>query len=514
MKSRKRKIVTFTAMTASFAVCLWITKNTQAGPQTVRMNGFVLGIMFLMIFAAYFGGIRKADRITAELQRAAAGLKEMSGAQYPRIKLRLLQFRNPYLKGQYDEFLKFQSKVPDADVEDFINVEEISVSTHRGIWETFPDFLTSIGILGTFAGLIIGLQGFDLSDLGRFSESVTPLLDGIKVAFLTSVYGISLSLSYSYGLLSAYGDMEEAAGIFLGKFHLLWGKEPGNDAQVLAEQKQQTEMLRELTETFQEQLAASFAEVITPTIMKLNDQFEVYSDGQQEMLKDAASRFADEFKNAFVGGFAQFEKNLEKTNDMQTQYMTFLDHTMKNLAQAVDGQQASIDNYILKSAAGQEANIKETAGLVRKMTTAVNSFSKAGGAYYDAVVSSADRIADKDQIFAREIQSFMSEAAKLTDTLKENSEKARGNDPEMQKTLKSLQDTFEEGMERICVSLDSLKKDQKLSGEKHTDMQNRDQSEILNRILFQMQELTELERRRQKEKPRVSLLRRMAVSGR
>ena len=69
-------------------------------------------------------------------------------------------------------------------------------------------------------------------------------------------------------------------------------------------------------------------------------------------------------------------------------------------------------------------------------------------------------------------------------------------------------------MERICVSLDSLKKDQKLSGEKHTDMQNRDQSEILNRILFQMQELTELERRRQKEKQRVSFLRRMAVSGR
>ena len=55
-------------------------------------------------------------------------------------------------------------------------------------------------------------------------------------------------------------------------------------------------MLRELTETFQEQLAVSFVEVITPTIMKLNDQFEAYSDGQRQMLKAAATQFAEEFK--------------------------------------------------------------------------------------------------------------------------------------------------------------------------------------------------------------------------
>lgn len=362
----RRKFITFVVMAASLAICGWMTKTTQASGETVIMNGLVLGIMILLILAAYFCGIRKVNKIIGDIRQAIVRLDETTGALAPRSKLRDLQFQNLYLKDKYACFLEYQKKVPDAEIEDFINEDEISVSTHRGVWETFADFLTSLGILGTFVGLIIGLQGFSLEDISRISTSVTPLLDGIKVAFLTSVYGISLSLSYSYGLLSAYGDMEEVTDIFLKKFHILWGKEPGNDERVLAEQKQQTEMLRELTETFQEQLASSFAEVITPTIMKLNEQFEVYSDSQQKMLKDTAVQFAEEFRNAFVGGFTQFEKNLEKTNDMQTQYMTFLDHTMQSLSRNIGGQQASIDNYILKSASQQEANMKDVQALIKR----------------------------------------------------------------------------------------------------------------------------------------------------
>ena len=238
----------------------------------------------------------------------------------------------------------------------------------------------------------MGLQGFNLNDLNNFSTSVSPLLDGIKVAFLTSVYGISLSLAYSYGLLSTYEEMEEVMGNFLEKFHILWGKEPDSNEKVLAEQKQQTEMLRELTETFQEQLAASFEEVITPALMKLNDQFGTYSEGQRQMLKDAAAQFAEEFKNSFVGGFTQFEKNLDQINQMQTKYMTFIDRSTNILTQTLNTQSKATNEYILKSAQQQEDNIKEIDSLFRKMNNSMTAFSESIDRCYQAMVSVTDHL--------------------------------------------------------------------------------------------------------------------------
>lgn len=57
--------------------------------------------------------------------------------------------------------------------------------------EQAPGLLTSLGILGTFTGVIIGLFEFSLADIDR---SIANLLDGLKTAFITSVCGIGLSI--------------------------------------------------------------------------------------------------------------------------------------------------------------------------------------------------------------------------------------------------------------------------------------------------------------------------------
>ncbi|WP_308363742.1 MULTISPECIES: MotA/TolQ/ExbB proton channel family protein [unclassified Microbulbifer] len=54
-----------------------------------------------------------------------------------------------------------------------------------------PGFLTSLGILGTFVGIIIGLYEFSLEDIDR---SIAELMEGLKTAFITSVVGLALSL--------------------------------------------------------------------------------------------------------------------------------------------------------------------------------------------------------------------------------------------------------------------------------------------------------------------------------
>ncbi|WP_028492287.1 hypothetical protein [Thioalkalivibrio sp. ALE19] len=53
-----------------------------------------------------------------------------------------------------------------------------------------PALLTTLGILGTFLGVAIGLLDFDAA---RVEASVPALLEGLKLAFVTSIVGIALA---------------------------------------------------------------------------------------------------------------------------------------------------------------------------------------------------------------------------------------------------------------------------------------------------------------------------------
>jgi len=61
-----------------------------------------------------------------------------------------------------------------------------------------PGVVISLGIFGTFLGIYLGLRNFDTSDINR---SIPELLEGLKTAFMTSLFGMffSLLLKYIYG---------------------------------------------------------------------------------------------------------------------------------------------------------------------------------------------------------------------------------------------------------------------------------------------------------------------------
>lgn len=66
--------------------------------------------------------------------------------------------------------------------------------------------LTGIGVLGTFLGLLIGIQDLDLEDLGAIHTGIINIAGGASTAFETSVWGVALSLALTLieKLASAY----------------------------------------------------------------------------------------------------------------------------------------------------------------------------------------------------------------------------------------------------------------------------------------------------------------------
>ena len=90
---------------------------------------------------------------------------------------------------------------------------------HRGIIEMIPSLISTLGVLGTFAGITIGLYYFDTNNL---PVSIPLLLSGLKTAFFTSLAGMVGSLILSGQVNRLYdektggvSDSAEAAGIIV-----------------------------------------------------------------------------------------------------------------------------------------------------------------------------------------------------------------------------------------------------------------------------------------------------------
>ena len=69
-----------------------------------------------------------------------------------------------------------------------------------GFYQSVPNLLTGLGILGTFIGLAVGVgaasAGLSSSDPGEITSSLQQLLDGASLAFLTSIAGIACSILF------------------------------------------------------------------------------------------------------------------------------------------------------------------------------------------------------------------------------------------------------------------------------------------------------------------------------
>ena len=69
--------------------------------------------------------------------------------------------------------------------------KENALNAKRQWIEQIPSIISTMGVLGTFLGITIGLMGFNPNDL---NNSIPLLLSGLKTAFFTSLAGMIGSL--------------------------------------------------------------------------------------------------------------------------------------------------------------------------------------------------------------------------------------------------------------------------------------------------------------------------------
>ena len=306
----------------------WFVSGGVSG--TMIYNFIFLGIMILIYLFGMFSGFGKMNRFeqafqkaTDEIEHTFETLDVATGEDEGTLPEEL--FGMPQLDHRYQEFRTFVKKSQSglADIEDYINEEIVDSLISKKILDIIPDILTSLGILGTFIGLVVGLKDFEPSNYEAMTSSVSSLVDGIKVAFLTSIYGLSLSLVFSYALKSAYASLTDSMSEFMDYFHNL--VIPSAEAEtrniMVNYQEEQTKAIQKMTDQFSEHLANSFEKVITPSFRKMNQSMDILTEtmakGQEEMMKGLLSDFLSNMRENFQLQFDDFNQALESMTQAQ-----------------------------------------------------------------------------------------------------------------------------------------------------------------------------------------------------
>ena len=340
-----RRIISVTGAVLSIGVCVFITWfSRDVDRTTIFFNLGFLALMLCMILAASLTGMRRLMQITRSLRRATGAIRDRQGASETTPL-----FENAFLDDCYQQFCSMRRNHPESacDIQNFLNEDAIENYVHRSVLEGVSDILTSLGILGTFVGLVMGLREFDPSGYEQMTGSVTPLINGIKVAFITSIYGIALSLSFSFNLRSEFSGLSFALDAFLDAFYQYVQPpyEVDSLSKLMAQQKDQEALVHDLTGIFVEQMAQSFEQSITPAFTKMTDSFsqvtETLLQSQEELLTNVCTTVARQMRHELESEFEQIHKLVTELGKSQSGYSDFMDRTMDRMERTLNAMTGS-----------------------------------------------------------------------------------------------------------------------------------------------------------------------------
>ena len=359
-----------------------LTAYVGKGSGNVLFYNFAfLGVMVIIYAVGLFAGLYRMDNLTAALKHGAGEITDVFQLPGRAKKEEIGQLRgifgDRYLDKKMDDFVDSISRTEEgiAEVEDFVNIDDVDVHIHKRLLEMAPDIFTSLGILGTFIGLVWGLKNFQPTDYEVMTTSVSALVDGIKVAFLTSIYGVALSVVYTFGMKSGYSSMSQEMQDFLDRFHALVLPTAENESWnlLVSSQKTQTEAMKQMAEQFSVQMADSFEKVITPTFQKMNDSLDVLTasvtKGQQDAIREILDSFLSEMHGSFQLQFEDFNDalvELKKAQKDNTEYTSELYKTMSSqLSETFTKQERAMRDAIAEIDEMQSKYMKTADRIIR-----------------------------------------------------------------------------------------------------------------------------------------------------
>lgn len=181
-----------------------------------------------------------------------------------------------------------------------------------------PRTLVMLGVFGTFLGILIGLLDFDVTNI---NASVPLLLDGLKVAFTTSVVGIFFALVFQvitifFPLPAAKGDDIPAA--------------------IHETLKEQRDLLKE---SIEEQVAIRRGQ--EKLITEFREFERKIAENLIKALEDVTRKFDVILQNLVGESFKKLAEAVNQLVEWQENYKQYIEKTQQQLSEIVTSLEAS-----------------------------------------------------------------------------------------------------------------------------------------------------------------------------
>lgn len=300
-------------------------------------EGLVYAAIALVALVGLLKCIYPVFRNSTLLNRAVMKLERGAGEgrlpvwQEPR-------FLGRSLRGEWQRFLmnagQLEQRGMPCDTMDYINEDTVIYKPgHAQLAELIPGLLTSLGILGTFLGLMEGLTSLDFGNAESTIESIPALLGGMRFAFATSVAGIACSLVFNMLNRIIVGRAFKALDTFEEAFYELAMPRPLDpDVQLMCQKQDEEASLQKAAESVGSHIAGmlemSISRAMQPLTLSLDTFIKGMTGEQVEGVQRIVSQFVAQMNAAMDGQMTALSETMRAVNQGQLQTQKNLQHSL------------------------------------------------------------------------------------------------------------------------------------------------------------------------------------------
>ena len=333
---------------------------------TNLVDFLVYGAIALVVLVGVCKCIYPVFRNGSLLNRAVAKLEKTAGNNQ-RPSWREPRFLGRALRNEWQKFLlnagQLDVRGMPCDIEDYINEDSvIDKPGHSQLAELIPSLLTSLGILGTFIGLMEGLTSVNFSDAQGTMDSIPLLLTGMRFAFATSVAGITCSLLFNMFYRMSVGRACRALDSFDEAFYELAMPRPlSPEVQLICQKQDEEERLARIAEAVGNRVASSLEMAVSRAMDPLTKSLDTFIQGATQEQVEGVRRIVVQF--------------VSQMNAQLSGQMTTLGHTMEMVSQGQLQTQKNLQNT-LNAAQAMAADAQSMQVASAQMAQALQSWAE------------------------------------------------------------------------------------------------------------------------------------------
>ncbi len=295
--------------------------SSLSGQLTDWLVYAAIAIVFVIGFGKCIMASRRCSRL---LHKAVHQLESMTIKSVSQPVWQEPKFLGNTLQTSWRRFLvnaqQLDSRGINCNVADYINDDTVIYAhCHTQLGEVIPGILTSLGILGTFMGLVRGLGALDLSNAANTIDGISDMISGMNFAFGTSIAGCITSILFNILNHAAIGSAQNAIDDFHEAFTEFVMQQPLSDnVQAICQQEDRAAFLRhavtEIGQHINEGVANAINTNMLPVTQSINQFISGETQHQLEGLNTIVHRFVESMNVSLSGQFGQLGQTLSAIN--------------------------------------------------------------------------------------------------------------------------------------------------------------------------------------------------------